>query len=125
MNYTLETYKIYQNTITQVVITNEIFPHLNHVYHYVKQLDPDIKFNTNGSYLVGDTLYIAKPYFEYTADKFTDKKNRVWEIFIDSSYYDMACVRQIGDKNFNSIESYHFPTLLDAHIFASLLKSAD
>lgn len=124
MKYVIEAYKLVNGNLVQWDI-KQIFPHLNHVYLYLKQLKSDLQFSENGVYYITDTFYVAKPYFEYPDDKFIDKKGREWEMFTDVSYYDMICVRMVGDNTFNSKGSYHFSTLLDAKTFAYFLKIAD
>jgi len=57
-------------------------------------------------------------------EDFKDKRDREWEWFIDSCYYDMTCVRLKEDKDFNSITSFHFPTSKQAEEFVNLLKIA-
>lgn len=57
--------------------------------------------------------------------KFTDRRGREWEWFIDESYYDCTCVRTTGDKNFNSPTSFHFPTSAKAKEFVELLKISE
>lgn len=49
---------------------------------------------------------------------------RKWEMFSDVSYYDMWCVRLVGDNNFNSTTSFHFMKYEDASTFFELLKVA-
>ena len=56
---------------------------------------------------------------------FRDKRKREWEMFLDSSYYDMFCVRCLSfSKDFNSQLSFHFVLKRDAETFAELLKKA-
>ena len=54
--------------------------------------------------------------------EFNDERGRVWEMFCDTSYYDLWCVRIKDDRNFHSDTSYHFIKLDDAHSFVELLK---
>ena len=42
--------------------------------------------------------------------EFIDKRNRVWEVFTDQSYFDCICVRLKADRDFNSKTSFHFDT---------------
>ena len=42
--------------------------------------------------------------------EFTDKRDRVWEVFVDYCYYDCICVRLKADRDFNSNTSFHFTT---------------
>ena len=49
---------------------------------------------------------------------------REWEVFQDESYYDMWCVREVHDRNFNSFTSFHFTTKEKAEIFLGLVKEA-
>ena len=42
--------------------------------------------------------------------EFIDKRNRVWEVFTDRSYFDCICVRLKADRDFNSNTSFHFTT---------------
>jgi len=44
-----------------------------------------------------------------------------WEIFNDMSYFDMWCVRPEGDKDFNSLRSFHFALKQDADDFKALV----
>lgn len=61
--------------------------------------------------------------------KFTDKRGREWEMFIDRSYFDYFCVRLASDLNngrdFNSDTSFHFNTDTQAKQFVELLKQAN
>ncbi len=54
-------------------------------------------------------------------ENFKDKRGRPWEWFCDESYYNMFCVRPIGEREFNSELSFHFETQCEASAFASLL----
>lgn len=56
--------------------------------------------------------------------KFTDKRGREWEVFVDMSYFDCVCVRLASDKDFNSNTSFHFDTDKQANDFVELLKQA-
>lgn len=49
---------------------------------------------------------------------------REYEIFKDESYYDMWCVRDITDKDFNSRTSWHFDSHSQAFMFFNLIKEA-
>lgn len=53
---------------------------------------------------------------------FKDKRGREWELFSDVFYYHMACVRPVGDRNFNSQLSFHFDRWEDGENFAELIK---
>jgi len=57
--------------------------------------------------------------------EFIDKRNRVWEVFTDRSYFDCICVRLKADRDFNSNTSFHFTTHKQASEFVELLKIAD
>ena len=57
--------------------------------------------------------------------EFIDKRNRVWEVFVDLSYFDCICVRLAKDRDFNSNTSFHFNTQQQADQFVELLKIAD
>jgi hypothetical protein len=57
--------------------------------------------------------------------KFTDKRGREWEMFVDRCYYDCVCVRIAKDIDFNSNTSFHFNTQQQADQFVELLKIAD
>ena len=57
--------------------------------------------------------------------EFTDKLNRVWEVFVDRFYYDCVCVRLKADRDFNSNTSFHFDTQQQADQFVELLKIAN
>lgn len=57
--------------------------------------------------------------------KFTDKRGREWEVFVDLSYFDYICVRLTQDCSFNSDTSFHFTTQQQADQFVELLKIAD
>lgn len=52
------------------------------------------------------------------------KTNVEWELFMDSSFYDMFAVRQVGDKDFNSPRLFHFDKLEDAKLFKELIEKA-
>ena len=56
--------------------------------------------------------------------KFTDKRGREWEVFVDRSYYDSVCVRLAQNRSFNSNTSFHFDTQQQAEQFVELLKIA-
>ena len=56
--------------------------------------------------------------------EFTDKRNRVWEVFVDYCYYDSVCVRLKADRDFTSDTSFHFDTQQQADQFVELLKIA-
>ena len=56
--------------------------------------------------------------------KFTDKRGREWEMFIDRSYFDCTCVRLASDRDFYSNTSFHFDTDAQAKQFIELLKQA-
>lgn len=56
--------------------------------------------------------------------KFTDKRGREWETFVDRSYFDCICVRLACDRDFNSQTSFHFNTYEQAKKFVELLKEA-
>jgi hypothetical protein len=47
-----------------------------------------------------------------------------WEMFLDSSYYDMWAVRPVGDKDFNSPRLFHFILKEDAEQFKALLEKS-
>lgn len=49
---------------------------------------------------------------------------RVYEIFVDTSYYDMWCVRDVSDKDFNSKTSWHFSTKEEAEQYCKLINEA-
>jgi len=55
---------------------------------------------------------------------FTDRRGRIWEWFIDESYYHMTCVRIKGETDFNSPLSFHFATSDIALDFINILKQA-
>lgn len=57
--------------------------------------------------------------------KFTDKRGREWEVFVDRSYFDCICVRIAKDRDFNSNTSFHFVTQQQADKFVELLKQAN
>ena len=57
--------------------------------------------------------------------KFTDKRGREWEVFIDPCYFDCICVRLVGVRDFNSNTSFHFNTDTQAQQFVELLKQAN
>ena len=57
--------------------------------------------------------------------KFIDKRNRVWEVFVDRCYFDRVCVRLKADRDFNSNTSFHFDTQQQADQFVELLKIAN
>ena len=47
-----------------------------------------------------------------------------YEIFSDSSYYDMWCVRNTNDRRFDSPMSFHFIERNDAVEFKRLIELA-
>lgn len=49
---------------------------------------------------------------------------RKYEIFDDRAYYDMWCVRDVSDKDFNSRASWHFVFEGDAKKLMELLNKA-
>lgn len=57
--------------------------------------------------------------------KFTDKRGREWEVFVDQWYYDSVCVRLVEDRDFNSNTSFHFDTQQQADQFVELLKQVN
>lgn len=57
--------------------------------------------------------------------KFTDKRGREWEVFLDLSYFDCVCIRLAQDRSFNSNTSFHFNTIEQADQFVELLKQAN
>lgn len=57
--------------------------------------------------------------------KFTDKRGREWEVFVDRSYFDCVCVRITKDRDFDSNTSFHFDTQQQADNFVELLKQAN
>ena len=50
---------------------------------------------------------------------------RKYEIFKDISYYDMWCVRDVSDRDFNSRTSWHFDLEDEAKEFLRLLNKAE
>lgn len=52
----------------------------------------------------------------------TDKRNRLWELFLDESYYHQWCVRIKEDRDFNSPTSFHFDTFEQARDFLNLIS---
>ena len=52
------------------------------------------------------------------------ESNPQWEIFCDDGYYHMWCVRNIGDRSFNSPMSFHFIDKEDAEKFLELASIA-
>jgi hypothetical protein len=55
---------------------------------------------------------------------FEDKRGRVWEWFIDDCYFHMTCVRVKGERRFNSLLTFHFPTSDKASEFVNLIKES-
>lgn len=47
-----------------------------------------------------------------------------WEVFSDGAYYDLWCVRPVGDCSFGSPRSFHFQTKVDAEKFKSAVEKA-
>ena len=47
-----------------------------------------------------------------------------YEIYQDSNYYDLWCVRNTNDKRFDSLTSFHFEKEEDALEFLRLLEIA-
>jgi len=60
----------------------------------------------------------------YMFEDFTDKRGRVWEWFIDASYYYMFCVRLKEDKDWNSEVCFHFTTSVITKRFVESLKES-
>lgn len=56
--------------------------------------------------------------------KFTDKRNREWEVFEDYAYYECICVRLVGDRSFNSNTTFHFATQAQADKFIESIKES-
>ena len=54
----------------------------------------------------------------------TDKRGRDWEMYCDTSYFDLFCCRCTIDKNFNSQFSFRFDTYEEAMQFMNLIKEA-
>ena len=55
------------------------------------------------------------------------KKNQFrvkWEMFMDSSNYDMWAVRPVKDKSFNSPRLFHFVEKQDAENFKELIEKS-
>ena len=48
--------------------------------------------------------------------------NLKFEVFLDACYYDLWCVRPVGDTDFNSTRSVHFPTEQEARTFHQLAE---
>ena len=44
-----------------------------------------------------------------------DTKGRLWECFIDSSYYHLPCVKMVDDRNFLSEWNLSFDTIDEAY----------
>lgn len=57
--------------------------------------------------------------------KFTDKRGREWEVFVNIHYFYSICVRIAKDRDFNSNTSFHFDTQQQADQFVELLKIAN
>lgn len=53
-----------------------------------------------------------------------DKRGREWEIFQDLVYYDLWCVRQVDDRQFDSPLSFHFEREIDAINFLALVSKS-
>lgn len=47
-----------------------------------------------------------------------------YELFSDSAYYDMWCVRNRDDRRFDSPTSFHFDTRTEAEMFKMLIERA-
>lgn len=47
-----------------------------------------------------------------------------WEMFSDTSYYDMWAVREVGDRSFESPRLFHFVFKEDAEAFKALLEKS-
>lgn len=47
-----------------------------------------------------------------------------WEIFCDTSYYDLWCMRPVGDKDFNSPLSFHFAKKEDAEALLEIVNKS-
>ena len=52
----------------------------------------------------------------------TDGRGRLWELFLDESYFHEWCVRVADDRDFNSPTSFHFSTFEQAQEFIRLIK---
>jgi hypothetical protein len=48
--------------------------------------------------------------------------NVKWEYFLDPGYYDMWCVRPVGDKDFNSPRNFHIASRVEAEALTDLLN---
>ena len=59
-----------------------------------------------------------------TEPLFQPNKNDNYEIFRDSSYYDMWCVRNTDDRRFESPMSFHFAKKEDVDEFKRLIELA-
>lgn len=47
-----------------------------------------------------------------------------YELYCDSAYYDMWCVRNVNDNRFQSPTSFHFMKKTDAEEFKRLIEIA-
>ncbi len=56
--------------------------------------------------------------------KYKDKRGREWELFLDIGYYDLYCVRVVGERDFDSQLSFHFETEEKAIQFAELVSES-
>ena len=54
----------------------------------------------------------------------SEQLSEQWELFCDSSFFDMFCVRPKGDRDFNSPRSFHFETKEDAEKFKELIEKS-
>ena len=59
-----------------------------------------------------------------TSEQFLDKRGRLWEKFTDRSYFDLICVRVVGETDFNSELSFHFVLEKEANDFIRLIKNS-
>lgn len=53
-----------------------------------------------------------------------DKRGREWELFEDMAYFNLYCVRPVGEREFNSASSFHFVLLEEAEDFIELLAKS-
>ncbi len=66
---------------------------------------------------------VQKNFWELAIDK-PSEVSPDYEIFCDSSYYDMWCVRNTNDRRFDSPTSFHFIKNEDAKKFLELISMA-
>lgn len=53
--------------------------------------------------------------------KITDKRGIEWELFMDTSYFELYCVKPVDNDVFQDISTFHFMRYEDAERFIKLI----